>query len=221
MEATRNDHPEPGAHLAAMLTRFFAEWPCGDDGDSAHAAIAITDRGGLTHALVIRAEEANALAELVRRECISYRNSHPDINGPCGHCGGNGKPPLAAATPAGGRQQPALAAGPKLPRPITVGFSQVDGPGDPLFQVTVTGMTLSQTTSTLELCTELEINTQGTCDGDIAALRPGRSIALDDIGSRVRRSNDDYWLLLEDVPANALARLIDLLRELAPIIAEP
>ncbi|MFC1435326.1 hypothetical protein ACEZDB_32270 [Streptacidiphilus sp. N1-3] len=109
MESAQNPLPQPGERLAAALAHFFTEWPMGDD-KSALTTIAITDPGRPTGTLEIRAEEADALTALVVSEDTSYHNAHPDVDGPCGHCGGTGEP--AGTRPAGELQHRLPTSGP-------------------------------------------------------------------------------------------------------------
>ncbi|MEZ0070078.1 hypothetical protein ABIA32_006130 [Streptacidiphilus sp. MAP12-20] len=109
MEAEQNPALTPGSVLAQTLTHFFAEWPmCGDD-TTAMTTITITDPGGPAHTLQLGAEETNALTTLVMNEDASYRISHPDIDGPCGHCGRTREP--AGTSPAGELQHRATPSG--------------------------------------------------------------------------------------------------------------
>jgi hypothetical protein len=84
----------PGTRLAQALAELFTEWPMGgEDQDPALATVVtISAQGGPMRAQYLRATEADALTEMIRSEEATYRNSDPNIAGPCGHCGGTGKP---------------------------------------------------------------------------------------------------------------------------------
>lgn len=94
----------PSTRLAQALAELFTEWPMGgEDQDPAlTTTITISAQGEPIRALDLRVKEADALTEIVRSEEATYRNSDPNIGGPCGHCGGTGKP--AGIQAAGGLQ---------------------------------------------------------------------------------------------------------------------
>jgi len=107
MDAVQKTELEPGMRLVQALADLFTEWPMGGrDQDADLTTITITEWDGVTLTLDLRAEETDALTAMVRSEEATYRNSHPDIAGPCGHCDGTGKP--RGVQPAGGLQGPSL-----------------------------------------------------------------------------------------------------------------